>query len=28
MERRAAFKTEEGYTEYKGLYAAILGEPK
>lgn len=25
MERRMAFKTEEGYTEYKGLYAAILG---
>ena len=28
MERRAAFKPEEGFTEYKGLYAAILGEPK
>ncbi|MCL2380421.1 MAG: DUF2764 domain-containing protein [Treponema sp.] len=28
MERRMAFNTEEGYTEYKGLYAAILGEPK
>jgi len=28
MERRAAFKTEEGFTEYKALYAAILGEPK
>jgi len=28
MERRAAFKSEEGFTEYKGLYAAILGEPK
>ena len=28
MERRLAFKTEEGFTEYKGLYAAILGEPK
>jgi hypothetical protein len=28
MERRAAFKTEEGITEYKALYAAILGEPK
>jgi hypothetical protein len=28
MERRAAFKTEEGFTEYKGLYAAILGEAK
>jgi hypothetical protein len=25
MERRAAFKTDEGYNEYKGLYAAILG---
>ena len=25
LERRAAFKTEEGFTEYKGLYAAILG---
>lgn len=33
MERRAAFITEEGYTEYKGLYSAIMdlqasGEPK
>jgi hypothetical protein len=28
MERKAAFKTEEGFTEYKALYAAILGEPK
>ena len=28
MERRAAFKNEEGLSEYKGLYAAILGEPK
>ena len=28
MERRAAFKAEEGNTEYKALYAAILGEPK
>ena len=28
MERRAAFKTEEGFDEYKGLYAAILGEAK
>ena len=28
MERRTAFKTEEGFTEYKALYAAILGEPK
>jgi hypothetical protein len=28
LERRAAFNTEEGFTEYKGLYAAILGEPK
>ena len=25
MERRAVFRTEEGYDEYKGLYAAILG---
>ena len=24
LERRAAFKTEEGYTRYKGLYTAIL----
>jgi hypothetical protein len=28
MERRAAFKTEEGLTEYKALYTAILGEAK
>ena len=28
MERKAAFKSEDGFTEYKGLYAAILGEPK
>ena len=28
MERRAAFKNEEGFTEYKALYAAILGEAK
>ena len=28
MERRTAFSTEEGFTEYKALYAAILGEPK
>jgi hypothetical protein len=32
MERRALFKIEEGFAEYKGLYAAImqveLGEPK
>ena len=28
MERRVAFKTEEGFTEYKALYAAILGEAK
>ena len=28
MERRAAFKTENGLTEYKALYTAILGEPK
>jgi len=28
MERRAAFKTEEGFDEYKGLYAAILGAVK
>ena len=25
MERRAAFNAEEGFTEYKALYAAILG---
>ena len=25
MERRAAFKTEEGFNEYKALYAAIIG---
>ena len=28
MERRAAFNAVEGYAEYKGLYAAILGEEK
>jgi hypothetical protein len=28
MERRMAFNTEEGFTEYKGLYAAILGDQK
>ena len=31
MERRQAFNTEEGFTEYKTLYASILenaGEPK
>ena len=28
MERRTAFKNEEGFTEYKALYAAILGEAK
>ena len=28
MERRTAFKNEEGITEYKALYAAILGEAK
>jgi hypothetical protein len=28
MERRSAFKNEEGFTEYKALYAAILGEAK
>jgi len=26
MERRAAFNAEEGFAEYKRLYAAILGE--
>jgi len=26
MERRAAFNAEEGFSEYKRLYAAILGE--
>jgi hypothetical protein len=24
MERRSAFRTEEGFTEYKGLYASIV----
>jgi hypothetical protein len=24
LERRSAFKTEEGFTEYKGLYASIM----
>jgi hypothetical protein len=28
MERRMSFNTEEGYTEYKGLYAAILGDQR
>ena len=28
MERRMAFNTEEGDSEYKALYAAILGESK
>ena len=28
MERRMAFNAEEGYTEYKALYAAILGDQK
>ena len=28
MERRAAFNAEEGFAEYKRLYAAILGEEK
>ena len=28
MERRVAFNTEEGFTEYKALYTAILGEAK
>ena len=28
MERRTAFNTEEGFTEYKALYTAILGEAK
>ena len=28
MERRMAFNTEEGFTEYKALYTAILGEAK
>jgi len=28
MERRTAFKHEEGITEYQALYAAILGESK
>ena len=28
LERRAAFETEKGFTEYKALYTAILGEAK
>lgn len=28
LERKAAFNAEEGFAEYKGLYAAILGESK
>ena len=28
MERRTAFNHDEGFTEYKALYAAILGEAK
>ena len=28
LERRALFNAEKGYTEYKALYDAILGEPK
>ena len=28
MERKAMFNAEEGYAEYKRLYAAILGEKK
>jgi len=28
MERRAAFDTEAGFTEYKALYTAILGEAR
>ena len=28
LERRAAFVTEEGFSEYKALYTAILGEAK
>ena len=28
IERRTAFNAEEGFIEYQGLYAAILGEPK
>jgi hypothetical protein len=28
MERRSCFKTEEGFTEYKELYASIMGEAK
>jgi hypothetical protein len=26
LERRALFKAEEGFAEYKGLYASIIGE--
>jgi hypothetical protein len=25
MERRSCFRAEEGFTEYKGLYAAVMG---
>jgi hypothetical protein len=28
MERRSCFRTEEGFTEYKELYASIMGEAK
>jgi hypothetical protein len=28
MERRSSFRTEEGFNEYKGLYAAVMGENK
>ena len=28
MERRMAFEFDEGFTEYKALYTAILGEAK
>jgi hypothetical protein len=28
MERRSSFRAEEGFNEYKGLYAAVMGENK
>jgi hypothetical protein len=28
LERRALFKAEEGFAEYKGLYASVMGQPE
>jgi hypothetical protein len=28
MERRSSFRAEDGFNEYKGLYAAVMGENK